>query len=112
MFLQRIERPRIKKDGTISLQPEVRYQFKCDECGMVYEKKPGNVSISKSGLHFCSNTCKFVSHRTGGKLASVNDETSLQRYGHTKPMRSEIIKTRHINTFQERYGEGVKCALQ
>lgn len=112
MFLQRIERPRTKKDGTISQQPEVRYQFQCDACKKIYEKRPGNVSVSRSGLHFCSNACKFEAHRAGKILRVVSERTSLERYSSTTPMSSPIVIAKWLGTFKERYGEDVTSPLQ
>lgn len=111
MFLQRIETPRLKKDGTLSERPSVTYQFKCDTCEKVYEKRPGNVSVSKTGTHFCSNKCKFESHRPGGELRQSSEKTSIERYGTAKPMLSTEVKERQTRTLMERYGKEVSSPL-
>lgn len=110
MFLQRITRPRLRKNGTESQRSEVRYLFRCDHCDKEYEKKPGNVSASKSGLHFCSNECKFASRSTG-KLKIAAEETSLKNNGTRSPMQSEKVKAKHRQGFQQTYGSDVTSPL-
>lgn len=111
MYLERIEIPRFKKSGELSIRPQVMYRFKCDECEKIYDKRPGNVSVSKSGLHFCSNDCKFVSHRKGNKLRDVSEHTSFENYGNIIPMRTPEVTNRLMMTFKERYGSNVTAAL-
>jgi hypothetical protein len=112
MYVDKIIIPRIRKDGSISQRPSVLYRFKCDECNIIYDKKPGTVSRSKSGLHFCSNKCKFLSRMKGKKLKLVCEHTCLQKYGTSNPFQSEIVKEHSRQSFQAKYGPDVCYALQ
>lgn len=112
MFIEKVTISRVKKNGEQSRQCTVLYRFECDECGKIYEKRPCVTHLSKSGLHFCSNVCKFNSHKIGGKLKLICDETSLERYGDTSPMRTAEVQQRLAQSFEERYGSGITCPLQ
>jgi hypothetical protein len=112
MFLERIEKPRIRKNGTLSQRPQVFYRFKCDECEKIYDKRPHNVSVSKSGLHFCSNACKIESRHNGGKLREHDRQSFMTNYGVTHPMSSDIFKEKRKMLFQQRYGKSVTSPLQ
>jgi hypothetical protein len=111
MFLEKLQIPRLKKDGTISQQLTVRYRFKCDHCGKIYEKRPCMTSVSKSGLTFCDNICKFESFKASGRLRERSRKTSLERYGTTIPMHNEIVKNKHKITLQNIYGIDVTNAM-
>lgn len=110
MFLTRIEKIRTRKDGSESKRPQVMYKFCCDHCEKEYEKKPCNVSVSKSELHFCSNDCKFKS-RSNGKLKITAEQTSFCNNGTRTPMQSENVKAKLRASFQLKYGEHVTHAL-
>ncbi len=112
MFVEKIKTQRTKKNGMPSQQFSVLYRFKCDTCGKIYDKKPGNVSVSKSGLHFCRNACKFQAHKPGKNLRLISEATSIDRYGTPNPMQSDVMKEQHKRAFQEKHGENVTCALQ
>lgn len=111
MFLERIERRRLKKNGQPSQRPEVRYKFECDVCHVVYEKRPNNVSVSKSGHHFCSNICKFKAFMHNGIMRDLSEITSLKNFGTKSPMQCESIKLKHKESFK-RHGEHVTSSLK
>lgn len=112
MFLERVEIPRLKKDGTVSQQITIRYRFKCDHCDRIYDKRPGNVSKSNSGLTFCNNECKFEAFKKTGKMRALSHKTSLTRYGTIHPMLSDVVQEKRKQLFQKRYGLHVTSPLQ
>jgi hypothetical protein len=107
MFLDRIVVQRTKNDGSPSLRPNVWLEFNCDGCGKVYRKKPSeSVSAirSKSGLTFCSNYCKFESHKKNQPLHERVKDTCLAKYGTTCVATLESVKAKSKATHVERYG--------
>jgi hypothetical protein len=111
MLIEKITAQRIKKDGTPSKHTKVTYVFVCDSCNKRYEKKPGNVSQSKSGLTFCSQGCRHKSHKKGNDLHVFSVVTCIERYGVPNQMQSDEIKSKRVQAFQDKYGENVRSPL-
>lgn len=111
MLIEKITVHRTKKDGTPSKHTSVTYVFECDTCGIRYEKKPGNVSRSKSGLTFCSRKCRHTSSKKGEKLDIESVKTNIERYGVPRVSQVEEFKQKSIKTLRKRYGEHVNSPL-
>lgn len=97
MFIERIEIPKPPEDRSTRRKIKVICRFRCDTCGKEYEKGPSRSKTSTSGLTFCSNPCKFASHRDGG-LKEHALATCKECYGDERPMRTDDVKRRQKQT--------------
>lgn len=107
MLLEKIVIHRTKQDSSPSQQYDVWYEFSCDACSSIYRRRPRDCTsarLSKTGLTFCSNTCKGRSRERGNKLREATSRTCLERYGTFDANANEVVKAKRVTTLLERYG--------
>jgi hypothetical protein len=111
LFIERILKNDDKRDPSLK-KTYVYLKFSCDECGKIYEKKPGNVSKTKSGLTFCGRKCRNLSCSKKGKglMKFITEKTVYEIYGVKHVMSIDDVKRKRKELFIERYGADVKQA--
>jgi len=94
MFLRTIEKIHFTYKGNQFKKPKILYVLKCDnvDCGVEYEHGAKRKINSKSGMHFCSNHCKFASSKKGSKVQLEGEKNVLRTIwnilGGTKQIRN------------------------
>jgi len=106
MFLRTIEKIHFTYKGNQFKKPKILYVLKCDnvDCGVEYEHGAKRKINSKSGMHFCSNHCKFASSKKGSKVQLEGEKTCLERYGTSWAAQNKSVTQKGINTRIEKYG--------
>ena len=104
MFIERIEIPRVKKNGEQSKQVNVILRYLCDFCKTTYDRRPANASHSSSGLTFCSRRCRGESIRVGREGYNLTKKKMLELHGVENPMQLKETRDKIKKTLLDRYG--------
>ena len=109
MYKELLERGSINENGEI--RKYKMHRFICDFCHYEYDKYPGQVSKSESGLTFCSRVCRGQSNKKGGLLCNVLENVCLEKYGVISASMTDEFKNKTKETYTRKYGAEVTSAL-
>jgi hypothetical protein len=100
-----------KKDGSLSTRQKIIFVFECDSCHMTYKKPRHKVSKSKSGLTFCSVSCRHAANKKGNKLCESREKHCIEKYGTSSPTKLLETQEKGRATLRRKYGDDVSSPL-
>lgn len=88
----------------ITVNNRRQIEFKCDQCGKIYEKRYCKCFLDEYKLTFCSMKCSSDSKKKGNLLYEKSKKTCLIHYGVSHSFKSENVKLKCRNTWMKKYG--------